>query len=154
MTMCGGRKGGERSRHEHLGAACLMASSAWCQGLWGWSVTCRCTGFCPSLCGAGLAHLLAAAPFCCLPARLPACLGSNPPPPLAPSLLLVRHLPQHFWGGGTVSLATSSDNFHVLKCRPADKLEDGTVNFLDIIALKVGVLHCGGCRRVCMGSAG
>ena len=37
-----------------------------------------------------------------------------------------------------MSLATSSDNFHVLKCRPADKLEDGTVNFLDIIALKHG----------------
>lgn len=42
-----------------------------------------------------------------------------------------------FWGGGAVSLATSSADFHVLKCRPADKLEDGTVNFLDIIALKV-----------------
>lgn len=44
-----------------------------------------------------------------------------------------------FWGGGAVSLATSGDDFHVLKCRPADKLEDGTVNFLDIIALKVSV---------------
>jgi hypothetical protein len=43
-----------------------------------------------------------------------------------------------FWGGGAVSLATSSADFHVLKCRPADKLEDGTVNFLDIISLKVG----------------
>lgn len=42
-----------------------------------------------------------------------------------------------FWGGGAVSLATSSADFHVLKCRPADKLEDGTVNFLDIISLKV-----------------
>lgn len=44
-----------------------------------------------------------------------------------------------FWGGGAVSLATSSADFHVLKCRPADKLEDGTVNFLDIISLKVCV---------------
>jgi selenocysteine lyase/cysteine desulfurase len=43
-----------------------------------------------------------------------------------------------FWGGGAVSLATSSADFHVLKCRPADKLEDGTVNFLDIVSLKVG----------------
>lgn len=41
-----------------------------------------------------------------------------------------------FWGGGTVALATSSDNFHVLKCKPSDKLEDGTVPFLDIAALK------------------
>jgi hypothetical protein len=45
---------------------------------------------------------------------------------------------QLFWGGGTVALATSNADFHVLKCRPADKLEDGTVNFLDIIALKHG----------------
>eukprot|EP01023_Acetabularia_acetabulum_P007645 TRINITY_DN13364_c0_g2_i1.p1 TRINITY_DN13364_c0_g2~~TRINITY_DN13364_c0_g2_i1.p1 ORF type:complete len:803 (-),score=148.34 TRINITY_DN13364_c0_g2_i1:249-2657(-) len=43
-----------------------------------------------------------------------------------------------FWGGGTVSLATSKDNFHVFKCRPSDKLEDGTVAFLDIINLKHG----------------
>lgn len=47
-------------------------------------------------------------------------------------------LRKKFWGGGAVSLATSGADFHVLKCRPADKLEDGTVNFLDIIALKHG----------------
>jgi hypothetical protein len=47
-----------------------------------------------------------------------------------------------FWGGGAVSLATSSADFHVLKCRPADKLEDGTVNFLDIISLKVRTRVC------------
>jgi molybdenum cofactor sulfurtransferase len=41
-----------------------------------------------------------------------------------------------FWGGGAVAIATSSDNFHVLKCRPSDKLEDGTVPFLDIVSLK------------------
>lgn len=45
---------------------------------------------------------------------------------------------QAYWGGGSVALATSSDNFHVLKCRPADRLEDGTVNFLDIVALRHG----------------
>jgi molybdenum cofactor sulfurtransferase len=49
-----------------------------------------------------------------------------------------------FWGGGTVALATSSDHFHVLKCRPSDKLEDGTVSFLDIMALKHG--EAGGLR--------
>eukprot|EP00878_Enallax_costatus_P013939 GHUV01014576.1.p1 GENE.GHUV01014576.1~~GHUV01014576.1.p1 ORF type:complete len:479 (+),score=157.31 GHUV01014576.1:163-1437(+) len=56
-----------------------------------------------------------------------------------------------FWGGGAVSLATSSDDFHVLKCRPADKLEDGTVNFLDIIALKHGfamIERLGGIRAI------
>lgn len=41
-----------------------------------------------------------------------------------------------FWGGGTVALATSSDDFHVLKCKPSDKLEDGTVAFLDVVALE------------------
>lgn len=40
-----------------------------------------------------------------------------------------------FWGGGTVAIATSSDNFHVLKCKPSDKFEDGTVAFLDILSL-------------------
>ena len=43
-----------------------------------------------------------------------------------------------FWGGGTVSLATSADDFRVLKCRPSDRLEDGTVAFLDVAALKHG----------------
>lgn len=56
-----------------------------------------------------------------------------------------------FWGGGAVSLATSSADFHVLKCRPADKLEDGTVNFLDIISLKHGfgmIDKLGGIRAI------
>eukprot|EP00803_Ostreobium_quekettii_P001179 evm.model.scf_2321.2 EVM.evm.TU.scf_2321.2 scf_2321:18238-20607(-) len=43
-----------------------------------------------------------------------------------------------FWGGGSVALATSRDNFHILKCRPSDRLEDGTVAFLDIVLLKHG----------------
>lgn len=43
-----------------------------------------------------------------------------------------------FWGGGSVSLAVARDNFHVLKCEPAERLEDGTVAFLDIIALRHG----------------
>eukprot|EP00884_Botryococcus_braunii_P001647 jgi/Botrbrau1/11483/Bobra.0360s0010.1 len=50
----------------------------------------------------------------------------------------VEMLRKVFWGGGTVSLATSADDFHVLKCRPCERLEDGTVAFLDIIALKHG----------------
>ncbi|EFJ44557.1 hypothetical protein VOLCADRAFT_64703 [Volvox carteri f. nagariensis] len=52
---------------------------------------------------------------------------------------LVPLLRKVFWGGGTVALATSEDNFHVLKCRPSDRLEDGTVAFLDVIAVKHGL---------------
>ncbi|KAG1671558.1 hypothetical protein FOA52_011280 [Chlamydomonas sp. UWO 241] len=44
-----------------------------------------------------------------------------------------------FWGGGTVALATATDDFHVLKCKPSDKLEDGTVSFLDILSLRHGI---------------
>lgn len=43
-----------------------------------------------------------------------------------------------FWAGGSVALSTSKDDFHVLKCRPSDRLEDGTVAFLDIISLEHG----------------
>eukprot|EP01026_Neomeris_dumetosa_P051267 TRINITY_DN4507_c0_g1_i3.p1 TRINITY_DN4507_c0_g1~~TRINITY_DN4507_c0_g1_i3.p1 ORF type:complete len:788 (-),score=106.11 TRINITY_DN4507_c0_g1_i3:276-2639(-) len=56
-----------------------------------------------------------------------------------------------YWGGGTVALATSKDNFHVFKCRPSDKLEDGTVAFLDIINLKHGfqvIDQLGGIYRI------
>eukprot|EP00198_Chlamydomonas_reinhardtii_P005516 XP_001694852.1 predicted protein [Chlamydomonas reinhardtii] len=51
---------------------------------------------------------------------------------------------QVFWGGGTVALATSEDNFHVLKCKPSDRLEDGTVAFLDVIAVKHGIAMMNG----------
>jgi len=56
-----------------------------------------------------------------------------------------------FWGGGSVALATSKDNFHVLKCRPSDRLEDGTVAFLDIILLNHGfnmIDRLGGMKRI------
>eukprot|EP01025_Chloroclados_australasicus_P039899 TRINITY_DN4155_c0_g1_i1.p1 TRINITY_DN4155_c0_g1~~TRINITY_DN4155_c0_g1_i1.p1 ORF type:complete len:789 (+),score=82.25 TRINITY_DN4155_c0_g1_i1:167-2533(+) len=56
-----------------------------------------------------------------------------------------------FWGGGTVSLASSRDNFHVFKCRPSDKFEDGTVAFLDIINLRHGfdvINNVGGINRI------
>ena len=43
-----------------------------------------------------------------------------------------------FWGGGTVALASSTADFHVLKCRASDKFEDGTLPFLDIISLQHG----------------
>lgn len=43
-----------------------------------------------------------------------------------------------FWGGGSVSLAVAGDDFRVLQCEPTSRLEDGTVAFLDIIALKHG----------------
>jgi hypothetical protein len=74
--------------------------------------------------------------FALLPARLVQYTHTNNPVSATPYPHSTP--PQLFWGGGTVALATSNDNFHVLKCRPADKLEDGTVNFLDIIALKHG----------------
>lgn len=56
-----------------------------------------------------------------------------------------------FFGGGAVSLVTSADNFHVLKCRPSEKLEDGTLAFLDIITLKHGfnmIKRLGGIERI------
>ena len=76
--------------------------------------------------------------------------------PTGVGALLVRvdaaqHLRKAYWGGGSVSLATSADDFHVLKCSPQDRLEDGTVNFLDIIALKHGfalIEKLGGMRAV------
>ncbi|GMH33807.1 hypothetical protein BSKO_01641 [Bryopsis sp. KO-2023] len=56
-----------------------------------------------------------------------------------------------FWAGGSVALATSKDNFHTFKCRPSDRLEDGTVAFLDIINLKHGfrmMEELGGISRI------
>ncbi|KAL6757710.1 pyridoxal phosphate-dependent transferase [Haematococcus lacustris] len=56
-----------------------------------------------------------------------------------------------FWGGGSIALATSSDNFHVFKCKPSEKMEDGTVSFLDIISLKHGFAQMdklGGITRI------
>mmetsp|Transcript_43773 Transcript_43773/g.109837 ORF Transcript_43773/g.109837 Transcript_43773/m.109837 type:complete len:691 (-) Transcript_43773:128-2200(-) len=50
----------------------------------------------------------------------------------------VELLDKVFWGGGSVSLATSDNDFHVLKCKPAERLEDGTISFLDIVALNHG----------------
>lgn len=44
---------------------------------------------------------------------------------------------QVFWGGGSVKIASSDSDFHILQCQPSSKLEDGTVPFLDIVALKV-----------------
>lgn len=41
-------------------------------------------------------------------------------------------------GGGSVSLASSTSDFHMLKCQPSERLEDGTVSFLDIAALQYG----------------
>eukprot|EP00899_Mesostigma_viride_P007506 jgi/Mesvir1/16757/Mv15130-RA.2 len=56
-----------------------------------------------------------------------------------------------FWGGGTVALAAASSNFHVLKCNPYERMEDGTVPFLDIISLEHGfraIERLGGIRAV------
>eukprot|EP00854_Cymbomonas_tetramitiformis_P005457 gene5457-6614_t len=60
-------------------------------------------------------------------------------------------LAKPFWGGGAVSLSTSYCNFRVLKSRPPDRFEDGTVPFLDIIALKYGFAALdavGGMQRI------
>ncbi|KAI8474571.1 MAG: pyridoxal phosphate-dependent transferase [Monoraphidium minutum] len=70
--------------------------------------------------------------------------------------LLVRvdaaaELRKMFWGGGSVALATSAGDFHVLKCRPSEMLEDGTVSFLDIAALRHGfdlMASLGGIRAI------
>ena len=47
-----------------------------------------------------------------------------------------------FFGGGSVSIASSETDFHELQCKPSSKLEDGTIPFLDIIALKVPSFPC------------
>eukprot|EP00192_Tetraselmis_astigmatica_P006998 CAMPEP_0117665662 /NCGR_PEP_ID=MMETSP0804-20121206/9940_1 /TAXON_ID=1074897 /ORGANISM="Tetraselmis astigmatica, Strain CCMP880" /LENGTH=786 /DNA_ID=CAMNT_0005473111 /DNA_START=68 /DNA_END=2428 /DNA_ORIENTATION=- len=63
----------------------------------------------------------------------------------------IEMLKKVFWGGGSVALATSADNFHVLKCQPAERLEDGTIAFLDIIALNHGFNYTdmlGGVARI------
>ena len=53
----------------------------------------------------------------------------------ADSLDLLR---ETYWGGGQVSLATAKHGFHVMNCSPSERLEDGTMPFLDIAALKYG----------------
>jgi len=63
----------------------------------------------------------------------------------------IDFLKKVFWAGGSVALATSHDNFHVLKCRPTERFEDGTVAFLDIISLKHGfqqIEKMGGIRSI------
>eukprot|EP00210_Caulerpa_lentillifera_P000805 g779.t1 len=63
----------------------------------------------------------------------------------------IEILDKVFWAGGSVALATSKDDFHVLKCRPTERLEDGTVAFLDIISLKHGfetLKRFGGMMRI------
>lgn len=98
--------------------------------------------------GALLAAAAAPAPAAWLqlqrrPPRRRAVRGRHPPRGLAPLDRPAPHTPlpscpQMFWGGGSVALATSADDFHVLKCRPSERLEDGTVNFLDIASLRHG----------------
>eukprot|EP00764_Aduncisulcus_paluster_P001791 gnl/Carplike_NY0171/1259_a1701_793.p1 GENE.gnl/Carplike_NY0171/1259_a1701_793~~gnl/Carplike_NY0171/1259_a1701_793.p1 ORF type:complete len:547 (-),score=120.17 gnl/Carplike_NY0171/1259_a1701_793:101-1741(-) len=57
--------------------------------------------------------------------------------------LLVRHdvaerLQKPYFGGGSVSIVGCREDFCQEKPRPSDRLEDGTVGFLNIIALKEG----------------
>jgi len=56
-----------------------------------------------------------------------------------------------FWGGGSVKLASSDTDFHILECEPSSKLEDGTIAFLDIVTLKHGfnaMKRVGGITRI------
>jgi molybdenum cofactor sulfurtransferase len=47
-------------------------------------------------------------------------------------------LRKSYWGGGSVSLAAASADFHQLKGSMCERLEDGTLSFLDIVSLKHG----------------
>ncbi|KAG8040952.1 hypothetical protein G9C98_001940 [Cotesia typhae] len=58
--------------------------------------------------------------------------------------LIVRNssagmLKKIYYGGGTVNMALSTENFHVKKELFHDRFEDGTVSFLSIIALQHGL---------------
>jgi molybdenum cofactor sulfurtransferase len=75
--------------------------------------------------------------------------------------LVVRNESAHllhkpYFGGGTVSAYHAASSFQVARARVDHRLEDGTIPFLDIIALEAGALarlrpvSCsrGGCRLV------
>lgn len=51
----------------------------------------------------------------------------------------VPALDKQYFSGGTVALASASSDFYVLKCNPSERLEDGTVAFLDIAAVPYGL---------------
>ncbi|XP_046583954.1 molybdenum cofactor sulfurase-like isoform X1 [Haliotis rubra] len=48
-------------------------------------------------------------------------------------------LNKRYFGGGTVSVSDARERFHVLKPTLADRFEDGTLPFLDLIALRHGL---------------
>ncbi|XP_021345149.1 molybdenum cofactor sulfurase-like [Mizuhopecten yessoensis] len=57
--------------------------------------------------------------------------------------LLVRNQSAHvlqkqYFGGGTVEVSTAQENFRVFRKNLSDRYEDGTIPFLDIIALRHG----------------
>ncbi|XP_069121921.1 molybdenum cofactor sulfurase 3-like [Argopecten irradians] len=57
--------------------------------------------------------------------------------------LLVRNQSAHvlekrYFGGGTVEVSTAQENFRVFRQNISDRFEDGTLSFLDIIALRHG----------------
>lgn len=45
--------------------------------------------------------------------------------------------PQVYFGGGSVSLSTPEDCWHVLKCDPGQALTDGTPNYLGAAAVQM-----------------
>ncbi|CAH1774686.1 unnamed protein product, partial [Owenia fusiformis] len=57
--------------------------------------------------------------------------------------LLVKNASEHvlqrrYFGGGTVNVALTDQRFHNMRKNISDRFEDGTVSFLDIIALRHG----------------
>ncbi|XP_067687308.1 molybdenum cofactor sulfurase-like [Haliotis asinina] len=48
-------------------------------------------------------------------------------------------LKKRYFGGGTVAVSDARERFHVLKPTLADRFEDGTLPFLDLIALRHGL---------------
>ncbi|XP_048728647.2 molybdenum cofactor sulfurase-like isoform X2 [Ostrea edulis] len=48
-------------------------------------------------------------------------------------------LKKTYFGGGTVSASSATEMFHILRSNLADRFEDGTIPFLDIIAVRHGL---------------
>ncbi|XP_070174349.1 molybdenum cofactor sulfurase-like [Littorina saxatilis] len=69
------------------------------------------------------------------------CLACLKTPPRA---LLVRNrsswvLDRRYYGGGTVAASTARERFCALKANVSDRFEDGTLPYLDIVALRHGL---------------
>ncbi|XP_050405457.1 molybdenum cofactor sulfurase isoform X1 [Patella vulgata] len=49
-------------------------------------------------------------------------------------------LKKEYFGGGTVSVSSAQENFHIFRDNISERFEDGTLSFLDIIALRYGIV--------------